>query len=145
MKVKIKDLGIIAGAMLVAACSPVVYSHGNSPNPQLLELIEPNVQDKSQVQAMLGSPSSITMFEEETWLYISSKSQQKAFFEPEELERKVIAITFNSEGKVSGVAKMLKEDGLEIEFSTKETPTSGHSFTFIEQLFGNVGRFEGKK
>ena len=145
MKIKIKDFGTIVGAVLVAACAPVVYSHGNSPNPQLLELIEPNVQDKSQVQAMLGSPSSITMFEEETWLYISSKSQQRAFFEPEELERKVIAITFNSEGKVSGVAKMLKEDGLDIEFSTKETPTSGHSFTFMEQLFGNVGRFENKK
>jgi outer membrane protein assembly factor BamE (lipoprotein component of BamABCDE complex) len=145
MKVKIKGVGVIVGAMLVAACAPVVYSHGNSPNPQLLELIEPNVQDKSQVLAMLGSPSSVTMFEEETWLYISSKSQQKAFFEPEELERKVIAITFNAEGKVSGVAKMLKEDGLDIEFSTKETPTSGHSFTFMEQLFGNVGRFEGKK
>lgn len=145
MKVKIKGVGVIVGAMLVAACAPVVYSHGNSPNSQLLELIEPNVQDKSQVLAMLGSPSSVTMFEEETWLYISSKSQQKAFFEPEELERKVIAITFNAEGKVSGVAKMLKEDGLDIEFSTKETPTSGHSFTFMEQLFGNVGRFEGKK
>lgn len=131
--------------LTVSACAPVIQNHGNKPSQDVLELIEPKVQTKNDVLAMLGSPSSITMFEEETWLYISSKREQVAFFKPDELEREVVAITFdgNTE-KVSNVITATKEDGAHIVISAKETPTSGHSFTFLEQMFGNVGRFENK-
>lgn len=144
MHKNLQTIALFCGINLAIGCSPVTYFHGNKPNPQVLNMVEPGVQNKEQIHAMLGSPSSITLFEEETWLYISSQSRQEVFFKPEETERQVVAITFDGDGKVSAVATMNQADGMDIKFSKKETPTSGHSFTFLEQLFGNVGRFENK-
>lgn len=143
MKYQAMLLGLSA-AVLAASCSPVINNRGNEPNPVLLVQIEPGVQSKEDVMRMLGSPSSQAMFEEETWFYISGKQEQVAFFAPEELEREVVAISFDAEGKVKEVRKITKEDGLDISMSSKETPTSGHTFGVLEQMFGNVGRFESK-
>lgn len=132
--------------LAVAACSPVIQNHGNKPPVGALEQIKPKEQGKADVLRLLGSPSSITMFEAETWLYISSKREQVAFFMPDELEREVVAIIFDAKtDKVANVIVATKEDGMPIEISSKETPTSGHSITLLEQLFGNIGRFENKK
>ena len=143
MKYQAMLLGLSA-AVLAASCSPVINNRGNEPNPVLLAQIEPGVQSKEDVMRMLGSPSSQAMFEEETWFYISGKQEQVAFFAPEELEREVVAISFDAEGKVKEVRKITKEDGLDISMSSKETTTSGHTFGVLEQMFGNVGRFESK-
>ncbi len=135
---------MLVTAVLISSCSPIVNNRGNEPNPALLAQIEPGEQTKEDVFRMLGSPSSQTLFEEEAWLYISGQQEQVAFLAPEELEREVVIITFDAEGKVKEVKTITKEDGLDITVSSKETPTSGHSFGVLEQLFGNVGRFEKK-
>jgi len=138
-------LVLAACFFMLASCAAEVQQHGNKPDTFLLEQIKVGQTSKNQVFSMLGSPSSVTMFEEEAWLYISSKRKQVAFFNPDELEREIVAITFDSgTDKVSNVFLAKKEDGVPLVVSAKETPTSGHSVTVLEQMFGNIGRFEGK-
>jgi outer membrane protein assembly factor BamE (lipoprotein component of BamABCDE complex) len=132
-------------SMLAASCSADIQQHGNKPDTFLLDKVKIGQTSKPEVINMFGTPSSVTVFEEETWLYISSKRRQVAFLKPEELEREVVAITFDAKtDKVSNMFFAQKEDGVPLVVSSKETPTSGHSITMIEQMFGNVGRFEGK-
>ena len=132
-------------SFILMSCAAEVQQHGNKPDTFLLEQIKIGQTSKPEVFSLLGSPSSVTMFEEEAWLYISSKRKQVAFFNPDELEREVVAITFNSKtDKVSNIFFAQKEDGVPVVISSKETPTSGHSMTVFEQMFSNVGRFEGK-
>ena len=129
----------------LSSCAAEIQQHGNRPDDFLLEQVKVGQTGKTDVVNMFGTPSSVTMFEEETWLYISSKRKQVAFFNPEELEREIVAVTFNADtDKVSNIFVARKEDGVPVSISSKETPTSGHSVTVIEQMFGNVGRFEGK-
>ncbi len=135
---------ILSISWLLLSCSPIINNRGNQPNPVLLAQIEPGQQTKDDVRRMLGSPSSQSMFEEESWLYISGKQKQNVFLPPEELERNVIVITFDENGVVKEIKNIVKEEGLDITMSDKETPTSGHSLGVIEQLFGNIGRFEKK-
>lgn len=136
---------LILFIFILASCEPVVSMRGNAPKEPLLAQITVGEQNKEDVFRLLGSPSSQTMFEEETWLYISSVQKQNAFLRHDEEEREIVAITFDTEGKVKDIRRISKEDGLEIDVSSDETPTSGHSFGVLEQLFGNVGRFEKSK
>ena len=136
-------LKMLAAAIIVAGCQGRIDVRGNLPSPDLLQDIEVGHITKNEVVELLGSPSSVSPFSGDTWYYISERTKSVAFFEPEILERKVIAIMFDQ----SGVARKLKSYGIEdarrIQMVERTTPTAGRELTILKQLFGNIGRFEG--
>src|SRR5437016_2892977 len=80
-----------------------VSARGNLPTPEQLTQIKPGVTDKASVTALLGSPSSIASFDDATWYYISQKSQELAFFQPEVRDPEVVAVVFDKDGIVKDV------------------------------------------
>lgn len=134
----------LAGA--ISACTPTVDLRGNEPSQQTLEQIVPGRVTRSDVLALLGTPSSTSIFGEERWFYIGGKTESFAFFKPEEVDRQVVVIDFDRSGKVKEVKKLGLKDGRNVDIATEETPTTGKDLTVLEQLLGNVGRFNpGKK
>lgn len=127
-----------------AACSPTIDARGNMPAPDRLAEIKPGRFTKSDVVALLGSPASTSVFGDDRWYYISSKMETFAFFKPEELERQVVVIDFDKTGSVTSVRKLGLKDGHDVAISTRETPTAGRDMSVLEQLLGNVGKFNDK-
>ena len=103
--------------------------------------ITPGEQTREDIADILGSPSSIGNFDGETWFYISEKTATLAFFEPEVTERQVVVLTFDKKGVVSSVQKLGIGDGKLLDPVDRETPTEGNQITIMEQLLGNIGRF----
>ena len=89
----------------------------------------------------MGSPTSITLFEKESWLYIESKELNRVFLPPKEIERNVVQVTFNSDGKVEQVNILSLENGKKIALDEAITPVSGKDLSVIDELIGNFGRF----
>lgn len=138
-------LPFVAFSVLVAlgACSPVVETRGNLPAPDAVAAIKPG-QTRSQVAQLLGSPSNVSTFNDKTWYYISRKTETEAFFAPKPVDQQVVKVRFDDAGIVTGVEKQLGLDEAKaVTPSARVTPTAGHTFGFLEQLFGNVGRFGG--
>ncbi|HLN22995.1 MAG TPA: outer membrane protein assembly factor BamE [Patescibacteria group bacterium] len=137
----------ITTALLAAtsACSPTVDVRGSVLPPERLELVKPGNLTKSDVTALLGSPSSTSNFGDDTWYYINSKVETFAFFKPDEIERQVVQIDFDKDGKVKEVRKLGLEDGKDIATVTRETPSAGRDQSWIEQMLGNVGKFNKAK
>lgn len=131
-------LGIATG------CSPTIDARGNQPAPERLAEVKPGRFTKADVMALLGTPSSTSAFGDEHWYYISSKMETFAFFKPEELEREVVEIDFDRKGTVTTVRQLGLQDGKQITISTRETPTAGRDMSVLEQLLGNVGKFNTK-
>jgi len=92
---------------------------------------------------MLGSPSTTSTFQQwgVTWYYISKETEAVAFLAPETIDQQVLAISFDKENKVSQIKRYGLKDGKEVAFVGRETPTKGKELTFLEQLFGNFGKF----
>lgn len=132
---------IVALGTALSACGPRVYAGGNKPLPSDIAKITPGQQTRSEVQRALGSPSSRSLYGEEVWFYISATQESMAFFAPEETERNVVAIAFDERGVVKEVRQLGLEDGETVAFSEKATPTAGHNMSIIEQMVGNIGRF----
>lgn len=145
--VTVRKLNLLCASFLVAvsvaACAPRLDLRGNSPDPDILADIEVGRATKDQVSELLGSPSSIAPFGGESWYYISERTETLAFFEPKVLERKVLIIRFDEEGVVTELDSLGLDDGRDIQVVERETPTAGNEITFLQQLFGNFGRFEG--
>lgn len=102
--------------------------------------LEEGLQTKREVRRMLGSPSTVGSFDGETWYYISSTIHTFAWRPPEVKKRSVLAVKFDDEDVVASIDRYGIKDGRIINFSNRKTPTKGKELTFLEQLFGNVGR-----
>lgn len=131
---------LVLAAMMIS-CTPKIDNRGNEIDLDNLVEIEPGKTRKSRVSALLGAPSSISDFGEDTWLYIGATTKTIAFFQPELINRKVVYISFDKDGVVGSVGKLSEADGRKIEFVDRETPTAGQRITLLQQLIGNIGRF----
>src|SRR5690606_18420031 len=131
----------VAAAGLVGACSGTVNNHGHVMRESALETLQPGISTRQTVTQALGSPSSVAAFDDRTWYYIGQKVENLAFFKPQTKERQVLVLRFDQYGVLDSMEMLSAEDGRQIAFVDRETPTAGHELTFMEQLLGNVGRF----
>ncbi|OFX07640.1 MAG: hypothetical protein A2516_11600 [Alphaproteobacteria bacterium RIFOXYD12_FULL_60_8] len=135
-------VGVVLSVSVATGCAENIHTRGNDPNPDMLAMLKPGEQSRMDVEALLGSPSNTATFDNETWYYISSTFKQVAFFAPEEVSRKVIAVSFTQDGYVKEVASFGLQDGKVVEISKRETPTAGNEIGLLEQLMGNLGKFQ---
>jgi outer membrane protein assembly factor BamE (lipoprotein component of BamABCDE complex) len=140
---------IVTLVLLIAlsACLGRFSNHGNKPDPDKLAQIQPGVQNKAQVETLLGSPSSVGAFEDDTWYYISQVGERNWFFPEEAVERDVVEINFDDSGIVSGIKGYDIDDGKDVELVDRVTPTQGQELTFLQQMWqafiGGPGLFGG--
>lgn len=139
---------MLAGGMAMAisglgGCSPVTSERGYVFDPNVMEKIHPGQTSKQDVRVLMGSPSAIAAIkiEGDSWYYITSKFETLAFFPPEEVDRRVVAIYFDAIDQVQEVGNYGLEDGQIVSFVGRKTPTRGKELTVLGQIFGNLGRF----
>lgn len=131
-------LGVALGA-----CTPTINNYGFVMDEDALAQIRPGAQNREQVAQMLGSPSSVAVFDDQTWLYIHRRTSQRVtFLEPTVLDQDVIAITFDrTSGQVAEVRRLTLADGQSIEPVDRITPSPGKEMGIMQQFLGNLGRF----
>ncbi len=136
---------LLAGVLALAlgACQQSVQVRGNIPDGEMVSKINPGVHTRIDIASLLGSPSTVSTFQDSKWYYIGQKTTQFAFFEPEILERKVLVISFDDAGYVADTRTYGLEDGKIIDPVERITPTEGRELSIIQQLLGNLGRFTG--
>jgi outer membrane protein assembly factor BamE (lipoprotein component of BamABCDE complex) len=132
-------LALVAGT--ATACAADVNLHGNLPTKDEIAEIHPGKTTKAQVTQILGSPSSVGVFDPNHWYYISKRTRRVAFFDPTTLDQEVYIVEFDKGGVVKAVEHKGMKDGENISPAPGETPAPGRHLTFLEQLIGNVGRF----
>lgn len=119
---------------------PPSVERGNRVDPEKLAQITPGVQTRSDVEALLGSPTARGTFDEDHWYYISSRTRTSPgrFLEVE--DRRVVAIAFTPQGVVSDIRELTGADGRDVRIVSRETPVPGTDRTLLQALFGNIGR-----
>jgi outer membrane protein assembly factor BamE (lipoprotein component of BamABCDE complex) len=132
---------LLAAAFVLAGCTISVDQRGNLPDPEKLAQVQPGSTTKEQVVKVLGTPSSASTFNDDTWYYISRKTKQVAFFSPTVLDQQVYIVDFDNRGVVKNVDHRNLADGLPVEPAPGATPAPGRELTFLEQLVGNLGKF----
>ena len=140
------SLVLLIAASGIAGCAPSVEQRGNLPSPDKLSEIHAGSTTKDEVTKILGTPSSVSVFNnDKSWYYISRRTAQTAFFDPTVLDQQVYIVKFDDQGVVKTVDHKVLEDGKEITPVARATPAPGRELSFLEQLIGNLGRFNGSE
>jgi len=136
-------LATVSGAAAFVSCAPAVDQRGNLPNPDKLAEIHAGTT-KDEVVKILGTPSSVSVFNnDKSWYYISRRTSQTAFFDPSVLDQQVYIVNFDDQGVVTAIDHKALEDSKEITPVARATPAPGRELSFLEQLIGNLGKFNG--
>jgi outer membrane protein assembly factor BamE (lipoprotein component of BamABCDE complex) len=141
-------LRVTAAALLfaagLAACSPVVRNHGYVPAEDELALVEVGVDTRETVSEKIGRPSTSGLLNDQGWYYVQSQYRLVGPRKPQEVDRKVLAITFNEAGVVENIGLFGLEDGQVVEISRRVTETNIKGISLITQLLGSFGRISAE-
>ena len=135
-------LAASASLLLLAACTWPLEVRGNMPDPEAVAAVQPGKSNKADVTRLLGSPSSISAFDTNTWYYIGRRLQRETLQDPDLLEQRVYVVTFDDKGIVTGLQTHLNDEH-DVAMIPRATPAPGKELSFIEQLLGTFGRFGG--
>jgi len=139
---------IIAGLsvpFVLGACTPIVANRGNMLEEARIAQVKTGTSSKNDVFEALGSPSIVSTFDDNTWYYVGQRTEREAFFKPEVMDRKVIAVQFDDTDHVRSVDRVALDQAVAVEPLEQTTPAVGREITFMEQLIGNIGRPSSKK
>jgi outer membrane protein assembly factor BamE (lipoprotein component of BamABCDE complex) len=135
---------MLIGCLTLSSCAwlmPTPVMRGNKVDPELMKELTPGVSSKADVTAVIGSPTARGTFDDNTWIYISERTQQRIGRTLGEIDQNVVVLNFDQGGVLQGVQKFGKDDSLPVSVVARTTPSPGTEASFMQQLLGNIGRF----
>jgi outer membrane protein assembly factor BamE (lipoprotein component of BamABCDE complex) len=131
-------VALVFCAAVGSGCAPTVQVHGYMPRQADISRIRPGFDDAASVEEILGQPSSSGVLRDSAWYYVQSTVESFTWHAPRVVDRTVLAVQFDQNGVVRGVARYGLEDGRIIDLTTRTTETGGREMGVLEQLFGNL-------
>jgi outer membrane protein assembly factor BamE (lipoprotein component of BamABCDE complex) len=139
-----RGLAVVLVGGLLAACTVTETRRGHLlPEGVAAELSAANMSQQRVVE-LLGTPSTVSAFDRNRWYYIGEVQQHQAFFKPDVVARDVLILDFDNNQQLAKVGTLSEKDGQEVTLVSRETPTEGNKITVLEQILGNLGRFNNK-
>ena len=129
---------LAAGAL--SACTPIVTRHGYVPPADELALLQIGVDTRESVAETVGRPVTSGVLEGGDWYYVASTRRTVGPLAPREIDREVLAITYDAAGRLANVERFGLEDGRVVALSRRVTDTGVRRPGFLRQLLTSVGR-----
>jgi outer membrane protein assembly factor BamE (lipoprotein component of BamABCDE complex) len=137
-------LRLVAGVVLVfglAACQPQMRYHGYAPDDAALAQIEVGRDTRESVAEKIGRPGTGGVLRGSGWYYVQTDWRADQWRAPVEVDRQVVAISFNERGVVTNVERFGQENGEIVALSRRVTDTGPQGQSVLRQIFGALGAF----
>ena len=135
---------LLVGCLLLSGCSffeAKTQLRGNRVDADQLKELVPGTSTRADVTALIGSPTAKATFDENTWIYISEVTRPVIARTQGVLSQAVVVLNFDDTGVLRDVKQLDKDDSLPVAVVSRTTPSPGTEASFLQQLFGNIGRF----
>ncbi|WP_417253121.1 outer membrane protein assembly factor BamE [Celeribacter sp.] len=129
----------------LTACVAQFRNHGYVPSEAQLAQISVGVDTKETIKDEIGTPGTEGILDSSAWYYVRSQFRHLGAFEPKEVDRQVVAISFDAQGRVSNVERFGLEQGRVVVLSRRVTDDGVKGITFLQQLFGNLGNVSAEQ
>jgi outer membrane protein assembly factor BamE (lipoprotein component of BamABCDE complex) len=127
-------------SLLFSACGHRPMMHGKYVRPNQLAQLTPNEHHKSDVEELLGTPTSKGAFDDNIWYYVSEVTRNRVYSKPKILTSSVVEIHFDDLGYLDHLVTYGDKDRRDIEPAQRHTKTAGHKMSALEQLVSYAKR-----
>jgi outer membrane protein assembly factor BamE (lipoprotein component of BamABCDE complex) len=138
--------GLLASAALAGCGMPAFMSfppqvRGNKVDDTVLAQLVPGTSTRTDVTALIGSPTARATFDDNTWLYIGEVTKPVIGATNAVLDQQVVVLTFDEKGVLRDIAHKSQQDSVPVAVVSRATPAPGNETTFMQELLGNMGKF----
>lgn len=144
-RASMRRAAMIATICLAAACTPITRYHGFVPFEEDLAAITVGVDTRETITQTVGPPTSGGVLGEDAFYYVASTFRHYGAFAPQEIDRQVLAISFDAAGTVRNIERFTLTDGRVVALSRRVTDDGIEDVTFIGQLLGTVGNIDAEQ
>jgi outer membrane protein assembly factor BamE (lipoprotein component of BamABCDE complex) len=134
----------LLACLLIGGCSffqAQSQLRGNHVEAEQLKELTPGTSTRADVTALIGSPTARATFDDNTWIYISEVTRPRIARVQGILNQNVTVLSFNDQGVLQDVKQLNKDDAIPVSVVARTTPSPGTEASFLQQLFGNIGKF----
>lgn len=136
----VATIALLMTAMILAGCAPTYRNHGYIPPEEDLQEIAVGVDTRASVEEAVGPPSSGGLMGDGDYFYVRSRTKTFGVRATKEIERQVLAITFDSRGVVENIERFGLENGRVVPLTRRVTASGVSDVSVVRQLMGNIGK-----
>ena len=137
-------LAAVSLLLVLSACSvigPQRTVRGNRIDDDQLKELTVGTSTRADAAALLGTPTTRATFDDNTWIYIHEVTEPRIGRTPGVLEQDVVVLGFDNGGVLRQVKRLNQDDSQPVQVVSRTTPSPGGEATFMQQLIGNIGKF----
>jgi outer membrane protein assembly factor BamE (lipoprotein component of BamABCDE complex) len=128
----------------ISACTPTQKVRGNLVQDYQLETIKIGEDTEREILRKLGSPTTKAPFDDNVWYYIGQEKEKRGVLDSEVINERIIVASFDDEGTLISLED-LDNQRMDLPLVSRKTETSGNEVTAMQQILGNLGRFNAPK
>lgn len=136
---RVAFVAAMGALVMTGGCTPLRGHQGYVIDPDLVNSVQPGVDNRQTVAKVLGKPTFTSPFNEGEWFYVSRDTRYFAYNLPKPKVQTVLRIRFDDKGVVSKVDRTGVDQVASITPYSKITPTLGRKRSFFRDVFGNIG------
>ncbi len=126
-------------ALAAGACTPLRSHQGYVVDVDLVNSIQPGVDNRQSVLQTLGTPTITSQFGGGDWYYVARDSRNLGYTLPHPVSQITLQVSFDQAGNVTTIRRAGIDQVADISPYGKTTPTLGRQRGFFQDLFGNIG------
>lgn len=138
----VRVIGLVSVLAVAAGCTQMDRFHGFIPPAEEIAAVDLGSTTKTEIISRFGPPISERALENNTIYYSSSQFRYFGPFAPEEIDRQILAIDFDSNDRARNISRYTLEDAQVVVLDRRVTEDGINDVTFLGQLFGSFGRLD---
>ncbi|AFC73524.1 outer membrane protein assembly factor BamE [Rickettsia montanensis] len=140
MKIFITYIFSILAFFPLSGCK-TIENRGQSIDDSALVKLESKKLNKTEVVELIGTPTMVPEYSQNTWYYVERVMSQRAWLNPKIEKQKIVKITFDANNFMQEVAVIDDSHRQDIEIVHEYTRTYGTELNGLQKFVKNLGRF----
>ncbi|GAN65158.1 outer membrane protein assembly factor BamE [Acetobacter orientalis] len=135
---------LVAALCVLSGCAvfrPSPIPRGSLIEPDDYNQLIPGTSTRADAVDLLGSATTKGAFDDNTWIYISMTTYLRPIDFPGVKKQQVVVLKFDQAGKLDSLRTLSRKDSRRVAMISQVTPTPGTRINVLQQILGNVGRY----
>ncbi len=140
MKIFITYIFSILAFFSLSGCK-TIENRGQSIDDSALVKLESKKLNKTEVVELIGTPTMVPEYSQNTWYYVERVMSQRAWLNPKIEKQKIVKITFDANNFMQEVVVIDDSHRQDLETVREYTRTYGTELNGLQKFVKNLGRF----
>lgn len=132
-------LAAVACLAFAGGCATLEDGHGYIPRQTDIDDVVLGLDTRDTVAVLLGRPGTTGVLSDNAWYYVASDYETVFWRAPVEVDRQVLAVSFDERGVVQNIERFGLEDGRVVVLSRRVTDSTVQGYGILRQIFSNIG------